>query len=340
MDIEENISPLSRRHTFTASVINIAEQKPKDPYITIRMRLLTTRVNRNMDSVTEAFINEIVDNQDRYRCIPLVADVRKMEDRDYKGLGHLLDAETGIFHTTEIGSFYSFEKEYDEYGACLIGTARVAKRNRKVIAALMELFNGGNLNFSFEIMVRDERVENGVTIIDVSEENTFIGAAVVWNPAYIEAKALALVAEVSPEDGVKKIMPATSYYIASDISIMTISTWVWEMLKSIFGDGVFAMQVERVCMDCCVVYQEATGRTLKIEYIVEKSGLLVTDIFEVTFTRKTGGQIMENIETAGAEVNSAHAHSQSHTHSLASHTHCLHTSDDCDCVNSSIVTSS
>ena len=83
MDKGEHIQLLSHKHTFTASVIQIAEQKPNDLYMTIRMRILSTRVNKNRMAVTEAFINDIVENQEKYRCIPLVADVRKMESGDY-----------------------------------------------------------------------------------------------------------------------------------------------------------------------------------------------------------------------------------------------------------------
>ena len=215
----------------------------------------------------------------------------------------MLDEKTGIFYTSEIGSFYSFESERDEHGLSLIGTARVAKRNRKVVSALMNLFSQGDLNFSFEILVGDERIENGITIIDASENNSLMGAAVVWNPAYVEAKALALVAEVNPEDGVKQIMPATSFYLTSEISLDTIRVWVWEMLVDMLGDMVWEMSVERVCMDCCIIYQELTGRTFKIEFIIEESGLLVTDIFEVMFTRKVGEKEMTDYNaTPVAEV--------------------------------------
>lgn len=107
----------SRTISFVASVLSMGEQDiPNDIYMTIKMRMLTTKPNLNGVSVTERFIDNIVENQERYKCIPLCADVHKIEGGDLAGLGHMLDFSTGTFYSQQIGSFYSFEKVVDAYG--------------------------------------------------------------------------------------------------------------------------------------------------------------------------------------------------------------------------------
>lgn len=121
--------------------------------MSVRMRMFSTRPNGNGDAVTEAFINEIVANKEKYVCIPLCADTGKLLNGDYNGLGHMLDSRTGRFLSDQIGSFYNFEKVSDEYGVSLIGEARIAKRNVEICNAINELFEAGKLNFSFELQV-------------------------------------------------------------------------------------------------------------------------------------------------------------------------------------------
>ena len=78
--------------------------------------MLTTKPNLNGVMVTERFIDDIVENQEKYKCIPLCADVRKIESGDLSGLGHMLDSSTGVFYSQQIGSFYAFEKATDIHG--------------------------------------------------------------------------------------------------------------------------------------------------------------------------------------------------------------------------------
>lgn len=68
-----------------ASAISISEAQPNDIYMTVRMRMCSTRTNLNGVAVTEAFIDSIVSNADKYTCIPLCADVNKLKVKDYSG---------------------------------------------------------------------------------------------------------------------------------------------------------------------------------------------------------------------------------------------------------------
>ena len=79
-----------------------------------------------------------------------------------KGLTHMLDLDTGQFQSEQIGSFFSFAKAQDEFGVSLIGEARIPKRNPALCETLLRMYEKGELNFSFEIMVSTVEERDGV----------------------------------------------------------------------------------------------------------------------------------------------------------------------------------
>lgn len=190
---------MMERNICFASVVSEIQQS--DIYMTVKARLFETpKANLNGARVTAAFIDEIVNNEDKYVGLPLCADAKSLADRKYGHLGHLYDAETGEFHSTQIGSFYKFEKEEFEEGAYLVGYARILKRNKKICSAIAELFSRGDLKFSFEITCGSyEELEDGTIMIDASDNNYLEGVAVVSCPACEDAVALDLVAESEGE---------------------------------------------------------------------------------------------------------------------------------------------
>lgn len=56
--------------------VNITSIEQNGIYSTIVLRLFTTRVNLNNVRVTPAFIDEIVNNSERYVGLPLCVDKR------------------------------------------------------------------------------------------------------------------------------------------------------------------------------------------------------------------------------------------------------------------------
>ena len=190
---------MMERNICFASVVSEIQQS--DIYMTVKARLFETpKANLNGARVTAAFIDEIVNNEDKYVGLPLCADAKSLADRKYGHLGHLYDAETGEFHSTQIGSFYKFEKEEFEGGAYLVGYARILKRNKEICSAIAELFSRGDLKFSFEITCGSyEKLEDGTIMIDASDNNYLEGVAVVSCPACEDAVALDLVAESEGE---------------------------------------------------------------------------------------------------------------------------------------------
>ena len=186
----------------TASDIAISEEKTNDIFLTITMRMFSTRANRNGEGVTEAFIDEIVGNQEKYECQPLYVDIRKLCNRNYASMGHMYNRFTGKFESTQIGGFSSFIKVVDEYGVSLYGEARIPKREEQVCECVTELYNMGVLSFSFEIRYcpEDTVTIDGVNYVDVSEQNSLTGMAIVSVPAYQESVAFSLVAEVDADN--------------------------------------------------------------------------------------------------------------------------------------------
>lgn len=180
------------QQTFVASAA-ISEIQSSDIYLTVKARLFDLKPNKNHMRVTEAFIDEIVGNEDKYIGIPLCADVRGLID--HRKIGHMYDAATGKYYSSFIGSFYHFEKEEADGEKYLVGYARIMKRHADICAAVNELYRQGKLLFSFEISCRNYREEEGLIVIDADEQNFLEGAAIVSDPACPEAAALQLVAE-------------------------------------------------------------------------------------------------------------------------------------------------
>lgn len=186
---------------LTASDVLLAEQSDSQ-FLTVTMRMMSTRANLNGEGVTEAFIDEIVANPEKYMCTPLYADTGKLKAHQYRTLGHGYDRRTGKFLTDQIGGFCSFEKVNDEFGVSLFGEARIPKREEEICAAICELYSYGQLNFSFEITYVPEatRCEGSVMYVDADPRNALTGMAVVSVPAYPEATALNLVAEANDSE--------------------------------------------------------------------------------------------------------------------------------------------
>jgi len=190
---------MSTRFVTFASVISEIEQS--DIFMTVRARILeTTKANLNGCRVTNDFVDNIISNKERYVGLPLYADKKALVNGNYNRLGHLYDSRTGEFHSTQIGSFYDFEKEDFENGAYLVGYARIPKRDKEISKAIAELFADGALKFSFEIACGEySELEDGTIEIDASENNYLEGTAIVTFPACEDAVALEFVAQRSDD---------------------------------------------------------------------------------------------------------------------------------------------
>lgn len=56
--------------TFVASKVELAAAEQNDIYMTVVMRMFSTAPNRNGFAVSEAFIDNIVNNASKYTCLP------------------------------------------------------------------------------------------------------------------------------------------------------------------------------------------------------------------------------------------------------------------------------
>ena len=182
------------KQSFIASAV-ISELQSSDIYLTVKARLFDLRANLNGVRVTSAFLDEIVEHQDKYICIPVCADVRGLLSN--KTIGHMYDAKRGEFHSTQIGSFYQFEREDDGDNSYLVGYARIMKRNKAVCEMIAKLFAENKLKFSFEISCGKYTIDDDDhMVIDADASNFLEGVAIVTFPACEEAVAMDLVAEV------------------------------------------------------------------------------------------------------------------------------------------------
>lgn len=194
----------SRNSMFVlASDVLLAEQQTNNQFMTVKMRMLSTRANKNDQGVTEAFIDEIVANPEKYDCTPLYADKMNLLAGRYDRLGHKFNRATHTYGTDQIGSFAlnAFEKVNDEFGTSLYGEVRIPKRESDICAAVQEMYERGIQNFSFEVTYSPDNViqDGKVMYVDAAETNTLNGMAIVSVPAYPESVALDLVAEAGNE---------------------------------------------------------------------------------------------------------------------------------------------
>lgn len=56
--------------SFIATQVEMAEVRQNDIYMSVLMRMFSTRPNRNGFAVSEAFIDNIVANAAKYTCLP------------------------------------------------------------------------------------------------------------------------------------------------------------------------------------------------------------------------------------------------------------------------------
>lgn len=181
-----------------------------DLYMTIETPMFSVpSPNLNGVRCTMSFLDDIIENQERYIGLPLVADVANLEARKFDRLGHKYNQRTGTFGTSIIGSFYKFDKETRDDGETyLIGYARVLKRNKETCAAIAELFAEGGLKFSFEISCGSyKRLSDGTTEIAADPSNYLEGCAIVSSPACREAVAYQLVAEEDESGRKEEVEP-------------------------------------------------------------------------------------------------------------------------------------
>lgn len=181
----------------------------------------------------------------------------------------------------------------DEYGISLLGKARVPKRNPKIVEAIKAIYDAQNLNFSFEIQASELKIENGITCVDASENNRLTGFAVVSIPAYPESKALDLAAEA------EHVLSEESLFenarISAELDVDTIRSRIWHAFQECFGDNEngWANRVLLLAVDSVIFYNEMTGKSFKMEYRVEDDIVVITDVYEIAYTRKEGYDNME-----------------------------------------------
>lgn len=188
--------------TFVAEASAI---QSSDLYMTVSMVMFEAeRANLNGVRVTEAFIDEVVANQDKYITLPLVVDTKMLYAHGQ--LGHKYDPRTDTFDTTIIGAFYKFEKKVEADIVSLVGYARISKRDQETCNAVAELFAENKLKFSFEIACHNvAEQDDGTCLIDADVGNYLTSLCIVSQPACPNAVAMQLVAEKDNEEA--EVMP-------------------------------------------------------------------------------------------------------------------------------------
>lgn len=276
---------------LTASSVSVSELKSSRRYMTVSMRMFSTRENRNGTAVTEAFIDDIVANKNDYICMPLCADVPKLKKKDYRGLTHLYDKATHTFLADRVGGFYDFEKVEDEYGVSLIGYARIDKRNDLICEAIEELYANDALHFSFEISAGYLMENNGVTIVDAHPDNELTAMAIVSVPAYPESTALDLVAEAQIDFNE---MFASARFVLAEMDLETVRIRFYELLYELLKEKAWDLRVLIFGVDFVILYDVVGGKSYRAEYFIDNEDFVMKDFYEIDYVRSGGSETMED----------------------------------------------
>lgn len=276
---------------LTASIVSVSELKSSRRYMTVSMRMFSTRENRNGTAVTEAFIDDIVANKNDYICMPLCADVPKLKKKDYRGLTHLYDKATHTFMADRVGGFYDFEKVEDEFGVSLIGYARIDKRNDLICEAIEELYANDALHFSFEISAGSLIEVDGVTVVDAHPDNELTAMAIVSVPAYPESTALDLVAEaqVDPNE-----MFSAAHFVSAEMDMETVRIRFHQLLCELLKERAWDLRVLVFGVDAVILYDVIGGKSYKAEYLIDGEDFVLKDFYEIDYVRSGGSENMEN----------------------------------------------
>lgn len=276
---------------LTASSVSVSELKSSRRYMTVSMRMFSTRENRNGTAVTEAFIDDIVANKNDYICMPLCADVPKLKKKDYRGLTHMYDKTTRTFLADRVGGFYDFEKVEDEFGISLIGYARIDKRNDLICEAIEELYANDALHFSFEISAGSLMEVNGVKVVDAHPDNELTAMAIVSVPAYPESTALDLVAEAQTNTD---DMFSTARFVLAEMDLETVRNRFHMAINALLGDRAWDLRVLLFGTDFVIMYDPVGGVTYKAEYFIDVEDFVLTDFYSVDYVRSGGCKEMDN----------------------------------------------
>ena len=182
-----------------AEEVAIDEKRSNDIFLLISFKLFDNSGNRNKEGVTAAFISEIMNHREKYAALPIYVDVKALLEGRYSELGHNYDPQTGRFNTEQVGGLVDFTMSVNDAGVVsLYAEARIPKRESEICERLQDLFVRGGLNVSFEVKYNPENtfMKDGVRFVDAGEGNTLTGMCIVSVPAYPDADALDMVAEV------------------------------------------------------------------------------------------------------------------------------------------------
>lgn len=282
-------------------IISLAEDNMEsdESYISIKLVLLDTLVNLNQIQYSSEFIQDIVDRKQDFLAIPLMAEVSKLENGKYDNLTHAYNSKTGQFKSQMIGSFVDFTTNQNGEILELLGECRVPKRFEKTTAALQELFDNGNLLFSYEVSVGEYTSTDGIKFVDKSPKNAIFAMAVVSNPAVVSAKALTLCAAIEEDFNLnlgngganmkrnkdftcEEMFKNAKVTLMAELDMNQIQRKIYHALQSFIEDDWYDYDVVDQSMTYIIVKKWSDGDYYKIDYTVSDIDVILSNMRLVT----------------------------------------------------------
>lgn len=175
--------------------MSISEDRNKT-YLELEIAMFSNAPNANSDALMNEFIDEIVENKNYYLALPLYADVYGLVGASNDEMVHKLDEEENLdFRSQIVGGFVDFNATPNDKGEYwLYGTVRIPKKDKRIAESIKNRYKNDNLFFSFEIAYQSYLYKDGITYLNKSDTNKLFAMAIVDNPAYVDSRALSLVA--------------------------------------------------------------------------------------------------------------------------------------------------
>lgn len=282
-------------------IISLAEEdQGNESYVSIKLVLLDTLVNLNKIQYSSDFINDIAENKQDYIAIPLMAETSKLENGKYDNLTHAYNSKTGQFKSQMIGSFVDFTTNQNGEILELLGECRVPKRFEKTTVALQELFDEGNLQFSYEVSVGEYTSTDGIKFVDKSPKNSIFAMAVVSNPAVVSAKALTLCAALEEDFNlnlgnggmdmqrnkenftVEEMFKNAKVTLVAELDMNQIQRKIYHSLQGFIEEDWYEYDVVDQSMTYIIVKKWCDGDFFKIDYTVSDTDVSLSNMRKVS----------------------------------------------------------
>lgn len=290
---------LGHKYRLYAEVVAVDEQASNDVYMQVEMRMMSTAPNGNGCVIEREFMEAVVGNTAFYVGTPVKVDIAALVSG--RPLGHRFDKKRKEWLADQVGAITEFSLKEEDGETVMYGKARIEKGRADVCEALIDLYESGELFFSFEITAKDivEDKQEGLIHIGASENNHLTAMCVVSVPAYDGATAVTFVAEM--ENEMEKTINYNDFVKwAAELEVPAVNCRVFDLLYSGPLKDDWHWECREFGVDYMLLKNPMEGTYKKVVFHVEGDEVILDEVFDVELAR-VGATAEETAVEASAE---------------------------------------